>query len=202
MPKIGMEPIRRKQIIKALLKCIAHEGIDKVTLDKAAKEAGVSKGVVAYYFKNKEELLIHSYRSFLNNYSEMIGGFISSSADTLNAMEMLRIIGQATLGLLPAEEGELTQEECKKILVQLYSKLTVSPEYREMVNLIYSEYMEGLRLVLDFGIKNKEFSIKKPEDTAIQIMALLEGLVIYSIIGFAGSDNVQYEKYVSFLEML
>nr|MDA3812042.1 TetR family transcriptional regulator [Spirochaetaceae bacterium] len=89
MPKTGMEPVRTKQVINAVLKCVADEGIDQVTLEKTAKMAGVSKGVVTYYFNNKEKLLIQSFKTFLTGYLEMIELGISSYLSEISSREML-----------------------------------------------------------------------------------------------------------------
>ena len=48
MPKVGMEPMRRAELINATLTCISMYGMDGMTLDKVADYAGCSKGVVVY----------------------------------------------------------------------------------------------------------------------------------------------------------
>jgi TetR/AcrR family transcriptional repressor of bet genes len=58
MPKIGMRPIRCKQIRQAALKAAAESGIDRVTIRDVADAAGVSTGTVLYYFSDKSGLLI------------------------------------------------------------------------------------------------------------------------------------------------
>ncbi len=60
MPKIGMEPIRRAETINAALECIGEVGIDHITLEMVAEKAGFSKGIVAYYFKTKQQLIVES----------------------------------------------------------------------------------------------------------------------------------------------
>ncbi|MGO4273214.1 TetR/AcrR family transcriptional regulator, partial [Paenibacillus sp. TAF58] len=42
MPKVGMEPKRRADVINATLICISRHGIDGMTLDKVAEYAGCS----------------------------------------------------------------------------------------------------------------------------------------------------------------
>ena len=53
MPKVGMEPIRRAQIIGAVIETVAEQGLEALTMDAVARTAGVSKGVVNYYFVTK-----------------------------------------------------------------------------------------------------------------------------------------------------
>jgi len=48
---------RRKQIIDIAIEMIATIGYQQTTLTKIAAQAGFTKGVIFYYFKNKEELV-------------------------------------------------------------------------------------------------------------------------------------------------
>jgi AcrR family transcriptional regulator len=64
MPKKGMEPIRRAQIMGAVIDCIAEQGLEALTIDAVAVEAGMSKGVVNYYFSSKRDLLLQSFELF------------------------------------------------------------------------------------------------------------------------------------------
>lgn len=57
MPKIGMEPIRRKQLIDATLASIGEVGFSATTVQSIARRAGVSPGIIAHYFGSKMGLL-------------------------------------------------------------------------------------------------------------------------------------------------
>src|SRR5215471_15804519 len=49
---------RPEEISAAALQVFARRGLHQTTLDDVAKEAGVSKGTIYLYFKNKEDLFI------------------------------------------------------------------------------------------------------------------------------------------------
>lgn len=57
VPKIGMEPIRRKQLIQATIASIHEFGFADTTISRIAKTAGVSTGIVHHYFQGKADLL-------------------------------------------------------------------------------------------------------------------------------------------------
>lgn len=57
MPKVGMEPVRRRQLITATIRTIHELGFQKVTLNRVAHRAGISPGLVAHYFSDKAGLL-------------------------------------------------------------------------------------------------------------------------------------------------
>src|SRR5258708_24570580 len=50
------EAARRKQIIECAIETLATLGYAQASLANIAKRAGISKGVIVYYFSNKEEL--------------------------------------------------------------------------------------------------------------------------------------------------
>lgn len=200
MPKLGMEKIRRQQVIDSVLKCIAQEGIEKVTLEKTARKAGISKGVVAYYFSSKENLLYQSFKAFLESYLEFPEEE-SHVFESASARELLMLVGKSVLGLLP-REGILSQEDCKTIIMQIYSRLSLSSEYKEMVRGVYEQYLEGFEKILSYGIENNEFSVDDVHNRAVQLMAMLDGFTIYSILEFRGTEQDQFRRYVDYVNEL
>lgn len=67
MPKVGMKPIRRAQLIEATLECIHRNGFAGTTIAKVSKLAGVSTGIVSHYFGDKDGLLEATMRDLLKN---------------------------------------------------------------------------------------------------------------------------------------
>ncbi|QRM54626.1 transcriptional regulator BetI [Sinorhizobium sp. BG8] len=65
MPKVGMEPVRRKALVDATLRAIGDHGSLAVTMSEIARHAGVSAALAHHYFGSKEQLLIETIRSLL-----------------------------------------------------------------------------------------------------------------------------------------
>jgi TetR/AcrR family transcriptional repressor of bet genes len=65
MPKLGMGPIRRKQLIAAAIASIHDYGFAEATVARIAAKAGVSTGMVHHYFADKNDLLAATMRSLL-----------------------------------------------------------------------------------------------------------------------------------------
>lgn len=55
--EISVEAQRRHQLLKAVIACVVEEGFEKTTLRKVAARAGVSTGMLAYYYKTKKDLI-------------------------------------------------------------------------------------------------------------------------------------------------
>ena len=65
MPKIGMEPLRRKALIDAAISAIGERGSLDVTMSEIAGRAGVSSALAHHYFGAKDELLLATMRHLL-----------------------------------------------------------------------------------------------------------------------------------------
>ncbi|MCH2058502.1 MAG: transcriptional regulator BetI [Thalassotalea sp.] len=57
MPKIGMEKVRKQQLIDATLKSIETNGLQGTTISTISKLAEVSTGIISHYFGGKGGLL-------------------------------------------------------------------------------------------------------------------------------------------------
>ncbi|WP_374652715.1 transcriptional regulator BetI [Dongia sp.] len=57
MPKVGMEEIRRRQLIDATIASIHEIGFADSSLSRISARAGVSTGIVHHYFRDKADLL-------------------------------------------------------------------------------------------------------------------------------------------------
>jgi len=67
VPKVGMQPIRRRQLIQATLEAIDEAGLADATIARIAKRAGVSTGIISHYFNGKDGLLEATMRHILTD---------------------------------------------------------------------------------------------------------------------------------------
>jgi len=65
MPKVGMEPLRRRALIDATISAIGERGSLDVTMSEIAGRAGVSSALAHHYFGAKDELLLATMRHLL-----------------------------------------------------------------------------------------------------------------------------------------
>jgi TetR/AcrR family transcriptional repressor of bet genes len=65
MPKLGMEPIRKRQLIEATIASIHAHGLADTTVATISREAGVSPGIIHHYFGGKDALLAATMRALL-----------------------------------------------------------------------------------------------------------------------------------------
>ncbi len=76
MPKIGMEPLRRRELIDAAIRTIGQRGSLDVTVAQIAHEAGVSPALAHHYFGGKDKLILATMRHLLRELGQDLNAAI------------------------------------------------------------------------------------------------------------------------------
>jgi len=79
MPRVGIEPIRRKALIEAAIATIGGQGNLDVTMSQIARSAGVSPALAHHYFGGKEQLFLATMRYLLNDFGEGVRDALRAS---------------------------------------------------------------------------------------------------------------------------
>jgi len=64
-PRIAVEEqqeVRKAELIRATFQEVSEKGFSDTTLEDIAQRAGVSKGVLLYYFRSKEDLFLSAFK--------------------------------------------------------------------------------------------------------------------------------------------
>lgn len=72
MPKVGMQPIRRSQLIAATLEAVDQVGMNDASIAFIARIAGVSNGIISHYFRDKNGLLDATMRHLMQALSNAV----------------------------------------------------------------------------------------------------------------------------------
>jgi len=81
MPKVGMQPIRRGQLIQATLEAVDQVGLNDASIALIARIAGVSGGIISHYFKDKNGLLEATMRHLMMALGEAVSRRQKAQAD-------------------------------------------------------------------------------------------------------------------------
>lgn len=203
MPKLGMEPKRRAEVINATLACISLYGIDGMTLDKVAEHAGCSKGVVTYYYKNKDQLTLEAFKSFMSYY----GLKIESELD--RAMPPEAMLDTVLRHILPprsentgaainvsqldgVERMFIPYEDQARLFVQFFSKAALDRSLQEVIAESYKGDLEGIAKIFDYGKATGRIAVDDSRGAAYGLLAMTVGLSFFRVAGFPladGEDN-------------
>ena len=94
MPKIGMEPLRRRALIDAAIGAIGERGSLDVTMSEIAGRAGVSPALAHHYFGAKQELLQATMRHLL---AELGRDTVAALRQAGSPLERVRAVVRVTI---------------------------------------------------------------------------------------------------------
>ncbi|AIR89084.1 transcriptional regulator BetI [Pseudomonas cremoricolorata] len=92
MPKVGMQPIRRQQLIEATLQAVDQVGLGDASIALIARLAGVSNGIISHYFRDKNGLIAATMRYIMNMLNEGVIARRQALADTSPRAQLQVII--------------------------------------------------------------------------------------------------------------
>ena len=164
MPKVGMEPLRRKALIDATISAIGERGSLDVTMSEIAGRAGVSSALAHHYFGAKDDLLQATMRHLL---SEL-------GADARAALRAAATPHQRVLALIAVNFSDKQfQAETIAAWLAFYVEAQKSPAMRRLLRIyacrLHSNLMSGLAPLMPRS---------EAERTAEAIAALIDGLYI------------------------
>jgi AcrR family transcriptional regulator len=82
----------RKQLMTAAIDCFARLGYQGTSIDRIARDAGVTKGAVYYHFRDKEELLFEAVKDRIGGFEQQV---LEELSPTQDALEKLRHVVDA-----------------------------------------------------------------------------------------------------------
>jgi AcrR family transcriptional regulator len=95
--RVNIAAIRRRQIVDAAITVMARKGWNEASIDEITREAGVSRGLVSYHFKDKADLLSGVLARCEEASAETLASAIAGSD---HIVDQLRIGVRVALGMV------------------------------------------------------------------------------------------------------
>ncbi|MBY8918115.1 transcriptional regulator BetI [Nitratireductor rhodophyticola] len=173
MPKIGMEPIRRRALIDAAISAIGERGALNVTMSDIAGRAGVSTALAHHYFGGKDDLLFATMRHILAK----LGDEIRPAMAGLAGADRVRAI--IAVNLSPDQFRPEIIAAWLAFYVEARRDAALGRLFRIYVHRLHSDLMSGLTdLPRTSAIR-----------TARGIAALIDGLYLRRALGEGVEDS-------------
>jgi TetR/AcrR family transcriptional repressor of bet genes len=130
----AVKEVRRKQLIDATIRAIGRFGYASTTLTHVAGEAGLSPGIVNFYFKSKDQLLLATLEQIVDEYSAFWQAALSKGK-----------IAPAS-GLEAMIEADFDPSVCNpekiSIWYAFWAEAGINPAYQGLVNRLESDYIQ------------------------------------------------------------
>ena len=168
-PPLGAGAMR---ILHAAIRLFIKVGGAGFTTRGVAKEAGLSLGAVQHFFRTKEELLAAMLQQFLSDYGR--------AYDRLAAE--LPFNGEARLmGALDYLIADAWRPDARRFFFNLYALSCHNTYVARLFNDVYAHHRR--RIAGFIGAARPNLTEQQCYDVALQVAALLEGLMVYTAPG-------------------
>lgn len=160
------------RILRAAIRLFIKAGGGGFTTRGVAKEAGLSLGAVQYFFRTRELLLAAMLEQFLSDYGR--------AYDRLAAE--LPFNGEARLmGALDYLIADAWRPDARRFFFNLYALSCHNAFVARLFNDVYAHHRR--RIAGFIGAARPNLTERQCYDFALEVAALLEGLMVYTAPG-------------------
>jgi len=172
MPKVGMEPIRRRQLIEATIASIHEYGFADTTVSRISAAAGVSSGIVHHYFGGKADLLEATMRWLMTDLRRQV---VDRLARTRSPYDRLQAIIDGNFA------PEQFSQQAVTAWVAFWAHAPQTPELGRLQRINTERLQSNLRHSLKAFVRPEQAT-----RTALGMAALIDGLSVRCALAKGG----------------
>ncbi|MBE7519478.1 MAG: TetR family transcriptional regulator C-terminal domain-containing protein [Thermoflexaceae bacterium] len=170
MGRINITAIRRRQITDATIAVMARNGWNETSIDEITREAGVSRGLVSYHFRDKSELLSGVLARCQESFDEAVARGVAEGQDVL---ERLRIIIRVAIELVKTDPVNY------EVFLHFTASARSDPELGDQIRKLWAGYRAATASAIRYGqLKGLIRPDIDPDATAAMEISTLIGLAL------------------------
>lgn len=197
MKAIAKESNKKEQVKEKIgrvaMKCFARYGLDKTTLDDIAKEVGLNKASLYYYYKNKEdiflEVAIREGRDFLKTLQEHV-----LEKKGTEARVMFYLVERINYYKNILNMNRVSAETLNRML----------PRFFELFDAIMKQEVKFLSRIILEGVKAKELKQVNHERLASSLIIMNDALKHHAEHKaiLKNQDDIDYSQITEDMKLL
>ena len=165
MSRANVKDKRKAQLIAAALESIAKRGLLETTITHISKGAGMSRGIINFYFTSKETMLRETLKTLIDEYEVEWGEALAKSSDE----------GRARIDALIAVHfgKKLCSARRLNVMSAFWGHAASQAAYRNQLEAADAKIENTLTAALAHTLGG---SLDEARDAATQLHALIRGL--------------------------
>ncbi len=173
MGRKNIQTERRKQILEALHQCLLKKPFDKTSIKDIAQEAKINHGMLHYYFRNKEDILLNYIEYVINLYKSMFEEWLKSEGPSYGSSK------DFIKGAFDFMFQKITlNRDMAKIYIEIWEIAIYNNKVKSKLRIAYSEWIETVKQIILEPIKDEN----KASRISTALVAFLEGISLFLII--------------------
>jgi len=161
--------LRRSQLTAAAYKVVAQKGYNDFTIKDIAEEAGLSTGLVHYYFKNKEDLLFKLLKEMNANLRDSLKKAMGELAEP---RDKLMAFCDEAFALVDREKAYFY------VLIDFWAQINHDARIRQANVKLFQSYRAEIAAIIQEGAAKGVFTVEDVNLTSVIIIALIQGTII------------------------
>lgn len=167
MPRPNVEAERREQILRATCQVVSEVGMRDLRLADVAQRAGLSSGIIHYYFDNKQAVVVAAFEF---NFTQSLARRRALLGSTEDPLPLLNRIVQS---YLPQGEDTLT---AWRVWAELWAEAIRDPGCQAVNERLYEEWRQIVVEVIIRAQKDGSARPGNPVELANMLVAMIDGL--------------------------
>ncbi|NIZ02051.1 choline-binding transcriptional repressor BetI [Thalassospira lucentensis] len=182
MPKVGMQPVRRRQLIDATIETIHRHGFADTTIARISKAAGMSSGIISHYFGGKNALLEATMRFLMQ---ELRNDYMARLAQSRTPVDRLEAIVNTNF-----DEEQFTPQVTVAWL-SFWAQVPFSEPLRRLNNIYFQRLASNLRHEL-----RQLTTDQRADEISAAMAAMIDGIWVRSGLSSGRTDVAAARKMV------
>ena len=163
-----MAPLRREQIVRATIRCLAREAYTRLAMKKVAREAGVSQGILHYYFADKRAMLVATLTAVSRDLDRRVAA--AQSRARRDPTARLRALVRTCL------EVAVRRPEFWVVFLEFWGEMAHDRRLRTVNAEVYVRTRKLLARLIADGVRAGRFRAVEPERAAAVVLGLVDGV--------------------------
>jgi AcrR family transcriptional regulator len=160
---------KQEPLVRAAYAVLSEHGVDRMSLQDVADAADVSKGLVLYHFKSKENLVLTTMRWVLTRVAERIRASLEEA--TTPEEQVAAMIAAIFVGPEANRRFYLAYLELLDHAARFEPFSQLHATFHTIVNGLYAQ-------VVAAGVEAGEFTVEDVDEAATVIRGLIDGLFL------------------------
>jgi len=167
------EAEKRLALLKAAFREVAEKGFSEVTLEDIADRAGVSKGVILYYFSSKEDFFLQLFGWLIDSIHARMRDAVAAATDPVDKVKAL----VALIFPSPSKNRAFF-----RAYIDLCGLASRKESFRAIGERFYSGCRDIDRGIVDEGMRQGRFLLRDAAEAASTVRAIFDGLMLQWLI--------------------
>ncbi len=179
--------LRRAQLTGAAYKVVAQKGYNDFTIKDIAEEAGLSTGLVHYYFKNKEDLLFKLLKEMNANLRDNLK---KALMDLTEPKDKLMAFCDEAFELVDKEKAYFY------VLIDFWAQMNHDNRIRQANVKLFQSYRDEISSIIEEGITKGVFAAMDVKFTSVIVISLIQGTIIQYVIDNGAFDYRELKEKI------